>query len=174
MPNWHLLGLAVMPFGLNGAPATFQRMTDIVMQRLGRCTAVYLDDTIIYSETWEEHLRHIRETLQRLRDGNLTAKPSKCQFGMKKCIYLGHNIVENDEVKPDQEKLSPVVSYPVSKTKKQVHGFLGLTGYYRKFIQNYAEKAVPLTTLTRKSLPDSVKWTEDCEKSFQTLKSALC
>lgn len=128
---------------------------------------------VIYSETWEEHLQHIRLTLQRLREGNLTAKPSKCQFGKKECIYLGHKI-GNGEVKPDQEKISAVTSYPEPKTKKQVRGFLGLTGYYRKFIQNYAEKAAPLTDLTKKKLPDKVTWTKECERAFKTLKTALC
>ena len=100
---------------------------------------------MIYSESWEEHLKHVRETLERHRKSNLTAKPNKCQFGMKKCVYLGHKI-RNGEVKPDQDKISAVANYPVPKTKKQVRGFLGLTGYYRKFIMNYAEKAVPLTS----------------------------
>jgi len=168
-----LFQFRVMPFGLNGAPATFQRMMDTVMQGLGCFSAVYLDDIVIYSESWEEHLKHIREALERLRKSNLTAKPSKCQFRMKECVYLGHKI-GNGEVKPDQDKISAVTNYPVPKTKKQVRGFLGLTGYYRKFIQNYAEKAAPLTDLTKKSLPDKVMWTVKCEKAFNTLKTALC
>ena len=138
-----------MPFGLNGVPATFQRMMDTVMQGLGCFSAVYLDDIVIYSESWEEHLKHVREILERLQKSNLTAKPNKCQFGMKECVYLGHKI-GNGEVKPDQDKISAVANYPVPKTKKQVCGFLGLTGYYRKFIMNYAEKAAPLMDLTKK------------------------
>jgi phospholipid-translocating ATPase len=92
---------------------------------------------------------------------------------MKECVYLGHKI-GNGEVKLDQEKISAVVNYPVPRTKKQVRGFLGLTGYYRKFIQNYAAKAAPLTDLTKKSLPDKVNWSESCEKAFKELKEMLC
>ena len=134
-----LFQFKVMPFGLNGAPATFQRMMDTVMRGLQDFTAVYLDDIVIYSETWEMHLQHIRQTLQRLREGNLTAKPSKCQFGMKECIYLGHKI-GNGEVKPDQEKISAVISYPLPKTKKQVRGFLGLTGYSGNLFQTMRKR----------------------------------
>lgn len=101
--------------------------------------------------TWEDHLQHVRQVLLRLRTNNLTAKPGKCQFGMKECSYLGH-VVGNGQVKPDPEKLWAVRDFPVPETKKLVRGFLGLTGYCRKFIGNYANIAAPLTNLTKKRL----------------------
>ena len=80
-----------MPFGLQGAPATFQHLMDRVLQRQESFAAAYLDDVIIFSETWEEHLKHVEEVLQRLKEAGLTVKLRKCQFGMAHCVYLGHN-----------------------------------------------------------------------------------
>ena len=168
-----LFQFTVMPFGLSGAPATFQRMMDSLVRGLEGFTGVYLDDIIIFSETWTEHLQHVRQVLLRLRDNHLTAKPVKCQFGMRECFYLGH-IVGNGQVRPDPAKLSAVRNFPVPATKKQVRGFLGLTGYYRKFIGNYATIAAPLTDLTKKSLPDKVNWTLECNTAFEALKEVLC
>ena len=163
----------VMPFGLCGAPATFQRMMDRVIRGLESSVAVYLDDVVIFSETWDDHIQHVREVLKRLREYKLTAKPTKCQFGMHECVYLGH-VVGNGQVKPDPEKLSAVKNYLVPKTKKGVRSFLGLTGYYRRFIADYAKLALPLSDLTKKSLPDKVQWTQECENAFGALKQALC
>ena len=167
-----LFQFRVMPFGLNGAPATFQRMMDSAIRGLERHTAVYLDDIIIFSETWDEHVEHIKAVLTRLCERNLTAKPVKCKFGMQECAYLGH-IVGNGQVKPDPEKVRAVENFPRPATKKQVRVFLGLTGYYRRFIEDYSRIAAPLTDLTKKSLPDKVNWTEDCENAFYRLKLAL-
>lgn len=83
----------VMPFGLHGAPATFQRMMDVLLQGIGRYAAAYLNNLVIFSSIWETHLSHLRSVFQRLRDAGLTAKPAKCQLGMRECIYLGHNII---------------------------------------------------------------------------------
>ena len=163
----------VMPFGLCGAPATFQRMMDRVIRGLESSVAVYLDDVVIFSETWDDHIQHVREVLKRLREYKLTAKPTKCQFGMHECVYLGH-VVGNGQVKPDPEKLSAVKNYLVPKTKKGVRSFMGLTGYYRRFIADYAKLALPLSDLTKKSLPDKVQWTQECENAFGALKQALC
>ena len=163
----------VMPFGLNGAPATFQRMMDRVVRGLESFTADYIDDIAIFSDTWENHLCHIREVLLRLRDSNLTAKLKKCQFGKEECVFLGY-VVGNGHVKPDPEKIRSVKEYPVPLTKKQVRTFLGITGYYCRFIESYATLAVPLTDLTKKNLPDRVTWTPECESAFSTLKRVLC
>ena len=163
----------MMPFGLSGAPATFQRLMDQVLRGLDTFSAAYLDDVVIFSASWSEHLKHLRAVLQRLREAGLTVKPRKCQFGMKQCSYLGH-IVGSGVVQPELPKLQAVESFPTPQTKKQVRGFLGLTGYYRKFIPNYAEVASPLTDLTKKSAPTRVVWTEACEVAFQVLKKSLC
>ena len=163
----------VMPFGLQGAPATFQRLMDKVVQGLEPFSAVYLDDLVIFSKTWEEHLQHVREVLQRLRSAGLTAKAKKCQFGMAQCVYLGH-IVGSGLVRPDPVKIQAVKEFPVPHTKKQVRVFLGLAGYYRRFIPDYASIAAPLSDLTKKAAPTQVPWTANCEHAFQQLKQLLC
>ena len=162
----------VMPFGLQGAPATFQRMMDRLVDGCDAFAAAYLDDLIIHSNTWEKHLQHIKSILVRLRAAGLTAKPTKCQFGMRECGYLGH-VVGNGMVRPELSKVDAVQCFAVPKTKKQIRAFLGLTGYYRKFIPNYASVAVALTDLTRKSAPNRVTWTMECDRAFQRLKFLL-
>ena len=168
-----LFQFKVMPFGLSGAPATFQRMMDRLLQGMEDFVGAYIDDVIIFSESWETHLHHVEQVLLKLKEHNLTAKPGKCQFGMKECCNLGH-IVGNGSVKPDPEKLRAVKEFPVPVTKKGVRSFLGLTEYYRKFIGNFATIATPLTDLTRKQLPDKVKWTQECTQAFENLKTVLC
>ena len=125
-----LFQFRVMPFGLSGAPATFQRMMDSLVCGLESFAAAYLDDLVIHSQSWVDHLQHIRHVLQRLREAGLTAKPAKCQFGMNRCVYLGHR-VGGGLVQPEVGKLQAVQSFPVPTTKRQVRAFLGLVGYYR-------------------------------------------
>ena len=163
----------MMPFGLQGAPATFQRMMDQLLRGLEGFAAAYLDDLVIYSDSWEEHLLHIKKVFDRLREAGLTAKPRKCQFAMKQCIYLGH-VVGNGVIRPEHSKVEAMMSFPVPQTKKQVRAFLGVTGYYRKFIPNFATVAAPLTDLIRKNRPNQVVWTSTCDKAFTELKKQLC
>ena len=163
----------VMPFGLQGAPATFQRMMDQLLMGLEGYTAAYLDDLVIFSESWPDHLEHIQRVLQRLREAGLTVKPKKCQFGMKECVYLGH-VVGNGTVKPEHGKLEAVQNFPIPETKSQVRAFLGLTGYYRRFIPGYSSIAAPLTDLTKKYAPTKVAWSEACATAFRKLQELLC
>ena len=152
-----LFQFRVMPFGLQGAPATFQRMMDIIVDDARDYAAAYLDDVVIHSRSWEDHLRHVSDILHRLQTAGLTVKPKKCQFGMSYCTYLGH-VVGNGEIRPETLKVQAVKDYPLPKTKKQVRAFLGLTGYYRRFLPNYADTSAPLTDLTRKHAPNKVSW----------------
>ena len=163
----------VMPFGLQGAPATFQRLVDKVLQGCEEYADAYFDDVIDFSETWKAHLVHLREVLTRLRAANLTLRGRKCKFGVSECVYLGHR-VGNGMIQPEQSKVDAVRNMVRPGTKKQVRKFLGLTGYYRRFIPNYATIAAPLSDLTRKSLPKSVIWTVECERAFQQIKDCLC
>ena len=144
-----LVPIQGMSFGSNGAPATFQRLMDKVMRRTETYVGVYMDDVVVYSDRWEDHVRHLREVLERLRVAGLTAKPSKCQLGMSHCYYLGY-MVGGGVVKPDQRKVDVVKEFPTPQTKKQVRAFLGLSGYYRKFIPGYSVVAAELTDLVRK------------------------
>ncbi|KAL5467240.1 hypothetical protein EMCRGX_G031440 [Ephydatia muelleri] len=139
-----------MPFGLQGAPSTFQRMMDSLL----------------------EPLSHLRRVLQKLREAGLTVK-QKCQLAMSHCSYLGH-VVGEGLVQPELSKVDAVKQFQVPTTKSAVRTFLGLTGYYRKFIPGYAELAAPLTDLTRKNAPSIVRWTERCDDSFNRLKECLC
>ena len=97
---------------------------------------------------------------------------AKCQWAMAECTYLGH-VIGGGFAKPEINKLGAVEKFPVPKTKKEVQSFLGLTGYYRRFIKDYAAMAVPLTNVTRKKCPETVVWTEECDKAFNALKSML-
>jgi len=162
-----------MPFGLQGAPATFQRMMDKLLDGLGDFARAYIDDLVVFSTSWEEHLQHLRTVLQRLQKVGLTAKPTKCQFGMTECTYLGH-VVGGGKVRMEPSKIETVQSFGVPRTKKEVRSFLGITGYYRKFIPQYASIASPLTDLIRKSEPNRVEWTPACAAAFDKLKTVLC
>ena len=122
-----LFQFRVMPFGLHGAPATFQRMMDRLLAECTCYAAAYLNDMVIYSTDWQEHIRHITDVLQRLPKAGLTIRPKKCQFGMNHCSYLGH-VVGNGEVRPEESKLQAVKDFPTPTTKKRVRAFLGLTG----------------------------------------------
>ena len=163
----------VMPFGLQGAPATFQRLMNRVLLGFEDFSAAYLDDIIIFSETWNDHLHHLRQVLESLKSAGLTVKMRKCQLGMDECSYLEH-VVGNGMVRPEAGKLSAIQNFPTPHSKKDVKVFLGLSGYYRKFIPDYSAVAAPLTDLTRRSAPNVVKWTEPCYKAFKKLKEILC
>lgn len=147
----------MMPFGLQGAPATFHRMMDQLTQSTHNFTAACLDDLVIYSTTWEDHLHHLQSVLLKLRKAGLTAKPSKCQYDMQQCVYLGF-IVGGGVLKPEVDKLQAIQQLPIPQTKRDVRAFLGITGYYRKFIADYATVAAPLTDLTKKNAPNKVVW----------------
>ena len=132
----------MMPFGLQGAPATFQRMMDQPLHGLEGFAVAYLDDLVVYSESREEHLLHIK-VFDQIRKAGLTVKPRKCQFTMKQCIYLFH-VVGSGVIRPEHSKVEAVMSFPVPQTKKQARTFLGATGYYRKFISNFTTIAIPI------------------------------
>ena len=127
----------------------------------------------MYSDSWEEHLRHLSAVLQRLGEAGLKVKAKKCQFARNTCAYLGH-VVGEGKVEPAACKVQAIADFPGPlRTKKSVRAFLGLAGYYRRFISNFADIAAPLSDLTKASLPNKVRWTPDCEQAFTTLKKAL-
>ena len=129
---------------------------------------------MVFSNSWQDHLSQLRTVLNRIKEAGLTVKVGKCQFGTSKCVYLGH-MVGNGSVEPEElSKLQAVKSFPLPETKRQVRGFLGLTGYYRWFILDYSSRAAPLTDLTRKSASNTVKWTPQCSEAFESLKQCLC
>jgi hypothetical protein len=131
---------------------------------------VFFDDILIYSKSWEDHVQHVDKVLQLLKEQQLYAKPSKCFFGVKEVECLGH-IASHEGVKVDPNKIKAMMDWPIPKTLKNLRGFLGLTGYYRKFVRNYGRIAAPLTTLTKK---DAFSWTPEATKSFEQLKEVMC
>ncbi|CAF1158517.1 unnamed protein product, partial [Adineta ricciae] len=165
----------VMPFGLTNAPATFQRLMDVVLAGLKwQCCLVYIDDVVIYSPTFEQHLVDLENVFQALKEANLTLKASKCQFCRQEMHYLGH-VVTSKGIKPDPNLIKSVIEFPQPKKIKDIQSFLGLTGYYRRFIQNYSKLAEPLLRQLRIAQGSNyhLEWTADCTTAFETLKNKL-
>ena len=161
----------VMPFGLCNAPATFQQTMDKVLKGIKDLfVMVYLDDVIIYSKTFNEHLKHIEEVLDRIREANLRLKAEKCTFAADKLQFLGH-VVGKEGVKPDPEKVDKIVNYSVPKNIRELRGILGLFSYYRRFIKDFSKKADSLYELLKKETAYS--WTDKQQKAFEELKKAI-
>lgn len=161
-----------MPFGLINSPSTWQRLMYTVLAGLTvtHCF-VYLDDIICFSsDDLDEHIGKLKLIFERLRDANLTLNPDKCKFMMTETKYLGH-IVSKDGVKPDPEKISAIVEYPVPRDVTQIRSFLGLLNFYRRFIPNFAEIAQPLTNLTKKN--SRFSWSEEADNAFKELRKLL-
>ena len=160
----------VMPFGLTNAPATFQSlMNDLFRPYLRRFILVFFDDILVYSQSWEDHLSHLQTVFTILQSNQLFAKESKCHFGVQQVKYLGHIITEGG-VSVDPDKVQAVVAWPTPTTARGVRGFLGLAGYYRKFIRHFGSIAAPLTKLLTK---EKFQWSSEAEAAFHQLKHAL-
>jgi hypothetical protein len=160
----------VMPFGLMNAPSTFQGlMNDVFRNFLRKFVLVFFDDILVYSTSWVDHMKHLQCVLQLLLDNGLVANQKKCLFGQRQVEYLGHLISERG-VAVDPSKIVSVTQWPIPRNVKGVRGFLGLTGYYRKFIKNYGKIAKPLTELTKK---DNYSWGEQAQKAFDESKVKL-
>ncbi|CAM5132510.1 unnamed protein product [Natator depressus] len=162
----------VLPFGLRNAPATFQRLVDGLLVGLGEYAVAYLDDVAIFSDSWAEHLEHLQKVFERIREAGLTVKAKKCQIGLNRVTYLGHQVGQGT-INPLQAKVDAIQKWPVPKSKKQVQSFLGLAGYYMRFVPQYSQIAAPLTDLTKKKQPNAVQWTKECQKAFNQLKATL-
>jgi hypothetical protein len=161
----------VMPFGLCNAPSTFQSLMNHVFHPfLCHFVLVFFDDILIYRKTWTDHLAHVDRVLHLLSQHQLFLKQSKCAFGASEVEYLGH-LVGKDGVRVDPKNIEAMQDWPHPKTLKSLRGFLGLTGYYRKFVKNYGKIAAPLTALLKKN---SFTWTPATAQDFQTLKMAMC
>ncbi|MCH99118.1 putative retroelement, partial [Trifolium medium] len=159
-----------MPFGLCNAPATFQAtMNDVFRPLLRRTVIVFFDDILVYSDSAASHVDHLACVFQLLAEHQFFLKPQKCSFAQHKVDYLGH-IVTNGTVAPDPNKIRAIVDWPIPTNVKGLRGFLGLAGYYRKFVRNFASIASPLTALLKK---DAFHWVESASTSFDALKQAL-
>ena len=156
----------VLPSGPCNTPSMFQHLMESVLRDLNwKVRVIYLDDIIVFSKTFEEHLEHLSAVFYHFKEANIRLKPSKCTFGQAKVTYLGH-IISRDGIQPDPEKVHLVQEFPVPCTVKHVWSFLGLAGYYRHFVQDFAKIASPLNALTRKTSVFS--WDSHCQHAFET------
>ena len=160
----------MVPFGLAQAPAYFQLLMNKVLKGL-KFTMTYLDDIIIFSQDESQHLEDLEIVFSHLREAGLKMKHSKCDFFKSEIHYLGHLILP-EGISPLPNKLDSIKHMPVPNSAKEIKQFLGLIGYYRKFVPRFADISRPLTTLTKKDA--KFKWTSVCQKSFKLLKEALC
>ena len=144
-------------------------MNSVLHKFLRSHVLVFFDDILVYSPTWETHLHHLNLVLKELQNNHLRVKLSKCTFGVTSIQYLGH-YVTGKGVSVDPEKISAISSWPTPTTVRQLRGFLGLTGYYRRFIRGYAHIASPLTSLLCKG---AFQWGEQAHHAFAHLKRAL-
>ena len=158
-----------MPFGLKNAPSTFQSMIDSVLgELLGVCVVAYLDDLLIYSENEEDHADHLRAVAQKLRNANLVAKLSKCEFFKSEVTFLGNIILkEGHAICPD--KCEAILNWPTPTTRTELKRFMGTVNFLRKFCVGISGVAAPLSRLGSEKVP--FKWTKECEFAFCQIKN---
>ncbi|KAD5961251.1 hypothetical protein E3N88_12724 [Mikania micrantha] len=165
-----LFEFVVLPFGLTNAPATFQSLMNTTFKSLLRKKVlIFFDDILVYSCDLQSHLVDLKEVLLLMRHNKLMAKRSKCTFGGSQVEYLGH-IISKKGVSTDVKKIEAIIQWPTPQSIKQLRGFLGLAGYYRRFIQSFGSIAKPLTELLKK---DSFQWSDNAQIAFNALKQAL-
>ncbi|XP_064474611.1 uncharacterized protein LOC135388765 isoform X1 [Ornithodoros turicata] len=163
----------MLTFGLKNAPFCFSKLMDTVLKGLENFAVPYLDDVAIFSSTWEDHIQHLKIVFQRFREAGLIMKAKKCKLARSHVTYLGH-IVGHGYRSPLQTKVAAIKDFPRPTTKTQVRSFLGLTGYYQRYIRNYADIASPLTDALKNNQPNRILWDTTKESAFQKLKTALC
>ena len=160
-----------MPFGLKGAPAAFQRTMDQLLGGLPFASA-YIDDVVVFSQTWKDHLNHLRIVLTKLTEAGLTVKLGKCSFAKKNVSFLGH-LVGQGRISPQESKTMAIKNFQKPRTKKDLRAFLGLAGYYRRFVPDFSATTACLSDLTAKKLPDILKWEDQHQKAFDHIKRQL-
>jgi hypothetical protein len=169
--RYGLYEFVVVSFGLTNAPAYFMSlMNKVFMEELDRFVVVFIDNILIYSETAEEHEEHLRIVLERLRQQNLYAKFSKCEFWMEKVAFLGH-VLSAEGITVDPSKVDSVTKWEQPLNVTDVRSFLGMAGYYRRFIENFSKIAKPMIEFLKNKT--KFEWSEACERSFQELKKRL-
>ncbi|GFV79477.1 retrovirus-related Pol polyprotein from transposon 297 [Trichonephila clavipes] len=162
-----------MSFGLKNAPYFFSKLMAELLNGLEDFVVPYLDDIAIFSDTWESPIKHMETVLQRIKRAKLTIKPSKCKFAQQNVKFLGH-IVGQGFRTPSEIKVQAVLEFPTPRTKTQIRAFLGIAGYYQKYINLFSVIAAPLTdALKGRAKKEEIKWTTECENAFRELKGKL-
>lgn len=165
-----LFQFRVMPFGLTNAPATFQCVMNSIFAHLVRkCVLIFMDDILVYSSSLDDHVTHLRAVLTILQEQKFYAKLSKCTFAKAQLDYLGH-IISAQGVATDPSKTEAMLNWPTPTSFTELRGFLGLTGYYRRFVHRYGVLAKPLTLLLQQK---SFQWTDAAQLAFRNLKHAM-
>ena len=162
-----------MPFGLKNAPAVFQKLTSRVFEPCLAFALPYIDDIVIFSKNWEEHVRHVRQVLQRLREAGLTASPRKCVWGGKVVEFVRHKLGEGRVSIPDR-RVKAMKGYVRPKTKRALRTFLGVVSFYRRYIEMLAKHTATPSPATGKSAPSVVVWTEDRSQAFRAICELVC
>ncbi len=157
----------IMAFGMRNAPATFQRLINMVLSGVPNCNA-YLDDLIIYSLDWSDHVSILREVFSRLAEISLTLNLAKCEFGQATITYLGKEVGQG-QVRPVEAKVTAVTEFPIPATRKELRRFLGMAGYYRNFCKNFSTVVNPLTSLLSPLYP--FEWNDTCQHAFDNVKA---
>ncbi|GES76231.1 enzymatic polyprotein, putative [Rhizophagus clarus] len=161
----------VMPFGLKNAPGTFQRlMNEILSEYIGEFVVVYIDNIMIYSKSFKEHMEHLEKVLRKLKEKNIILKLKKCKFGERNIEFLGH-IVGRDGLKPEEKKIEKIRNMERPRNIKEIRSFLGLCSYYRKFVKDFSRIAKPISNLVRKNV--EFKWEKKQQEAFEELKKRL-
>ena len=157
-----------MPFGVKNAPAIFQELMQRVLHDTVKYATPYMDDVVIYSSTWEEHVHHIREVLTRLRAAKLTVNPSKCVWGGRTMTFLGHQ-VGNWKMSLPEHRVKALSDFKKPMTKKGLRSFLGSVGFYRRYARQLAKQTAILTPHTTKQAPSRVAWNQEGEDAFNSI-----
>ena len=169
--RYGLYEFLVMSFGLTNAPAAFMAlMNRIFKQYLDQFVVVFIDDILVYSSSKAEHEQHLRIVLQLLRENQLYAKLSKCEFWLQEVKFLGH-VVSANGISVDPSKVEVILKWETPRNVFEVRSYLGLVGYYRRYIPDFSREAAPLTKLTRKDV--KFEWNDACERAFKELKQRL-
>jgi hypothetical protein len=157
-----------MSSGLTNAPAYFMYlMNKVFMEYLDRFIIVFIDDILVFSKTMEEHEEHLRLVLEKLRSNQLYAKFNKCEFWLTEVAFLGH-IISTGGVPVDPGKVKDLLNWMPPATVSEIRSFLGLVGYYRRFIKDFSKIAKPMMKLLEKN--KAFEWTKECQDSFEELK----
>eukprot|EP00745_Piridium_sociabile_P007807 TRINITY_DN15246_c0_g3_i2.p1 TRINITY_DN15246_c0_g3~~TRINITY_DN15246_c0_g3_i2.p1 ORF type:complete len:396 (+),score=52.72 TRINITY_DN15246_c0_g3_i2:101-1288(+) len=159
-----------MPFGLMTAPATFARMMRAL--NLSKNAINFFDDILIHSTSWQQHVSHVKGVMEALTKAGLTARPSKILAGCRELSFLGH-VVGDGKIKPEGNKIDKIMKISVPKTKRQVRALLGLVGYYRRFVPNFATTTAPISDLLSEKTKKKFIWSDDCQRALEDLQKRL-
>ena len=156
---------------MKNSGATFQRTMELALQGLQwHICIIYIDDIIVFSKSFEEHIDRLRLIFDRMRDANLRLKPKKCELLKQEVTFLGHRVSENG-ISPDPNNVAKIVNWPIPKNATEIRQFLGICSYYRRHVKAFSSIAKPLNDLTKND--STLVWTNDCQIAFDTLKQAL-